>query len=115
MKFLDDLYAKYTAKTSKEKIDRIWERVQIKNNRMGLGFEQKEAEIGQTKRVMMEIITDLDPTFKNHTGQMTDWPLKRMEKEMEKAHERWMEHNIGNQKEARAMWRMEKIEWEESL
>ncbi|RNA11361.1 hypothetical protein BpHYR1_051489 [Brachionus plicatilis] len=44
MKFLDDFYAKYMAKTPEEKIDRICERVRIKNNRKGLGFEQKEAE-----------------------------------------------------------------------
>ncbi|RNA12642.1 hypothetical protein BpHYR1_000769 [Brachionus plicatilis] len=80
-----------------------------KNNRMGLGFEQKEAGIGMTKRVIIEIITDLDPTCKHHTSQMTN------SKELKKNRRRPMERNICDQKEARATWRKEEIEWKTSL
>ncbi|RNA17684.1 hypothetical protein BpHYR1_028019 [Brachionus plicatilis] len=68
----------YMAKTPEEKIDR------------------EEAGIGMTKRVIIEIVTDLDPTCKHHTSQMTN------SKELKKNRRRPMERNICDQKEARA-------------
>ncbi|RNA16376.1 hypothetical protein BpHYR1_035376 [Brachionus plicatilis] len=82
--FLEKFYRSYLEKTPNNVV-RLYDKIKVKNDRNGIGYkeeEQNEAK-NEARRELLDELCELDPKYKHHKSEMSDWSLFKINSEIE--------------------------------